>query len=180
MKQSHSSYLEIRGLRYHVRSWGPPEVPPVIFLHGWMDASASFQFVADALKAERRILAPDWRGEGLSAWANSSAYDYSEYVADLDALVDQLHPGKPADIVGHSRGGNIATLYAGIRPDRVRRVVNIEGFGLRARPPEETPVHLALWLAEFRAPPKVRTHPDFPALGGRLRRPHPPPAAARA
>src|SRR5258708_40109223 len=67
MKQSHSSYLEIRGLRYHVRSWGPPEVPPVIFLHGWMDASASFQFVADALRAERRILAPDWRGARAAA-----------------------------------------------------------------------------------------------------------------
>src|SRR5258708_32459926 len=78
MKQSHSSYLEIRGLRYHVRSWGPPEVPPVIFLHGWMDASASFQFVADALKAERRILAPDWRGEGRAGPGDTSAPPASE------------------------------------------------------------------------------------------------------
>jgi pimeloyl-ACP methyl ester carboxylesterase len=173
MKQSRSSFLDIRGLRYHVRSWGSPEAPPAIFLHGWMDASASFQFLVDALRQERHILSPDWRGEGLSAWAGNGAYDYPEYVADLDAVLEQLHPGKPVDVVGHSRGGNIACLYAGIRPERVRRVVNVEGFGLRARAPEEAPVHYALWLAELRAPQKVRTYATLEELGESIRRHNP-------
>src|SRR5258708_13040675 len=95
MKQSHSSYLEIRGLRYHVRSWGPPEVPPVIFLHGWMDASASFQFVADALKAERRILAPDWRGGGPSARANNTPPHHSENIPPPHAPLAPPPPPNP-------------------------------------------------------------------------------------
>ncbi len=67
MKTSQSLYVTVRGLRYHIRSWGPDSAPPVVFLHGWMDASASFQFVVDALQRDWRIVAPDWRGEGLTA-----------------------------------------------------------------------------------------------------------------
>ncbi len=173
MKESRSTFLEVRGLRYHVRHWGAPEAPPIVFLHGWMDASASFQFVVDALRQERHVLAPDWRGEGMSAWSSSAAYDYTEYIADLDGLLEQLHPGQPADVVGHSRGGNIASLYAGIRPERVRRVVNVEGFGLRARSPEEAPVHYAMWLAELRQPEKVRTYASYDELAGSIRRHNP-------
>ena len=170
MKPSQSRYLEIRGLRYHVRSWGRDSTRPVIFLHGWMDASASFQFVVDALERDWRILAPDWRGEGLTAWAASGAYNYPDYIADLDGLLEALHPGEPADIVGHSRGGNIASLYAGIRPERVRRVVNIEGFGLRARAADEAPVHYRHWLEQLRTSPAARTYAGFAELAGQIRR----------
>ena len=173
MKPSDSSYLTVRGLRYHVRSWGADASPPVIFLHGWMDNSASFQFVVDALTADRRIIAPDWRGEGLSAWASSGGYTYVDYVADLDALLQALHPQGPADIVGHSRGGNIACLYAGIRPERVRRVVNIEGFGLRRREAQEAPTYYAQWLAGLRETPKIREYADYAELAAQIRRHHP-------
>lgn len=173
MKASQSTYLEIRGLRYHVRSWGPASTPPVVFLHGWMDASASFQFAVDALTREWRVLAPDWRGEGLTAWAGRGGYAYPEYVADLDALLDALQPDGPVDLVGHSRGGNIACLYAGIRPARIRRVVNVEGFGLRARPAEEAPAHYAHWLDELRQPAQVRTYSDFAELAAQIRRHNP-------
>lgn len=173
MKQSESLYLEIRGLRYHVRCWGPAAARPLLFLHGWMDASASFQFIVDALARDRRILAPDWRGEGLTAWAANGAYNYLDYIADLDALLDALHPDQPADIVGHSRGGNIASLYAGIRPERVRRVVNIEGFGLRARGADEAPDHYARWLAQLRSAPQVRRYAGFAELAGQIRRHNP-------
>jgi len=170
MKPSQQHYLDIRGLRYHVRRWGLDSARPVIFLHGWMDASASFQFVVDALERDWRILAPDWRGEGLTAWATSGAYNYPDYIADLDGLLEALHPGEPADIVGHSRGGNIATLYAGIRPERVRHVVNVEGFGLRARGPDEAPDHYAHWLEQLRTAPLARSYAGFAELAGQIRR----------
>lgn len=173
MKPSQSTHLEIRGLRYHVRSWGPAAAPPVVFLHGWMDASASFQFVVDALTRDWRILAPDWRGEGQTAWAVHGSYAYPEYIADLDALLEALHPDRPADLVGHSRGGNIACLYAGIRPERVRRVVNIEGFGLRARHADEAPAHYAHWLHELRRPMQVRAYSGFAELSAQIRRHNP-------
>lgn len=180
MKPSESIYLDIRGLRYHVRAWGPPSGRRVVFLHGWMDASASFQFMVDALRAEWRVLAPDWRGEGLTAWAAHGAYNYLDYIADLDALLEALHPDVPVDIVGHSRGGNIASLYAGIRPERVRRVVNIEGFGLRARNGDEAPGYYARWLEQLRSAPPVRRYAGFSELAGQIRRHNPRLTAGQA
>ncbi len=180
MKPSDSRYVDIRGLRYHVRGWGPTSARPVVFLHGWMDASASFQFVVDALQRDWRILAPDWRGEGLTASDPSGAYNYPDYIADLDGLLEALHPGEPADIVGHSRGGTIASLYAGIRPERVHRVVNVEGFGLRARGAEEAPAHYARWLEQLRAAPSARTYSAFEELAGQIRRHNPRLSAAQA
>ncbi len=173
MKPSDSAYITVRGLRYHIRSWGPAASAPVIFLHGWMDNSASFQFLVDTLTGDRRIVAPDWRGEGLTAWATSGGYTYVDYVADLDALLEVLHPGQPVDIVGHSRGGNIASLYAGIRPERVRRVVNVEGFGLRRREAQEAPAYYAQWLAGLRETPKTREYSGYAELAAQIRRYHP-------
>lgn len=169
MKPSESTYLSIRGLRYHVRSWGRPDAPPVYCLHGWMDASASFQFLVDALRRDWRVVAPDWRGEGLSQWAMAGTYIYEEYGADLDALLEALSPNMPVDLVGHSRGGNIVSVYAGLRPERVRRVVNIEGFGLRRRNPEEAPDHLVKWLAEQRNPKPPRDYATLDELAAQIR-----------
>ena len=180
MKTSESIYLQVRGLRYHVRAWGPAAAPPVVFVHGWMDASASFQFVVDALTHERRILAPDWRGEGLTEWAEHGGYAYPEYIADLDGLLDALCLGAPVDLVGHSRGGNIACLYAGIRPERLRRVVNVEGFGLRSREAHEAPEHFARWLDGLRSSPEIRTYSGFDALSAQIRRHNPRLTAAHA
>jgi pimeloyl-ACP methyl ester carboxylesterase len=114
-------------------------------------------------------MAPDWRGEGLSQWAMAGTYIYEEYVADLDALLEALSPNTPVDLVGHSRGGNIVSVYAGLRPERVRRVVNIEGFGLRRRSPEEAPEHLAKWLAEQRNLKPQRDYASFEELAAQIR-----------
>ncbi len=180
MKTSESIHLEIRDLRYHVRAWGPATAPAIFFLHGWMDASASFQFLVDCLRGERRVLAPDWRGEGLTSWAVGGNYSYPEYIADLDAVLEALHPQRSADLVGHSRGGNIACLYAGIRPERVRRVVNIEGFGLRTRRPEEAPAHYAKWLDDLRQAQPVRSYKGFEALAEQIQRHNPRLSAEQA
>ena len=129
MKISTSEYLPIRGRRYHVRRWGPTdEQAPLLFLlHGWMDVSASFQFLVDALARDWRLLAPDWRGFGPSQW-NDDAYWFPDYIADLDALLEHYSPEQPARLIGHSLGGNAACLYAGIRPERVERLATLEGF----------------------------------------------------
>jgi hypothetical protein len=130
MKPSESLYVPVRGLRYHVRRWPGNAQRRMVLLHGWMDVSASFQFLVDALRADWEVLAPDWRGYGLTEWGRSDCYWFPDYLADLDALLDQVQPGAPVDLVGHSLGGNVACLYAGIRPARIRRLVNLEGFGM--------------------------------------------------
>ena len=169
MKASRSIIHDVRGLRYHIRTWGDERRPKLFMLHGWMDVSASFQFTVDALKDDWYVLAPDWRGFGLSEWQNGG-YFFADYIADLDVLLNHFCPTDPATLIGHSMGGNIACLYAGVRPDRVGRLVNLEGLGLKATVPEQAPTRYAKWLAELADPPRFRAYAGFEALAERLRR----------
>ena len=114
----------------------------MVLLHGWMDVSASFQFVVDALERDWDVYAPDWRGYGLTAWAGSDSYWFADYLADLDFLLEKIAPEKPLDLVGHSMGGHVGGLYAGVRPARVARFVNLEGFGLAVTRPDQAPTLL--------------------------------------
>lgn len=154
-RASRSEYVPIRGWRYHLRHWGEPEPqrPPLVLVHGWMDVAASWQFVVDAMREQRHIVAPDWRGYGDTTFAGPppDSYWFPDYLGDLDALLDALFPERAVDLVGHSMGGHVATLYAGARPQRVRRLINLEGFGMPASVPAQAPGRYAHWLDEIRA-----------------------------
>lgn len=170
MRSSESLFAEIRGLRYHVRHWPSPGARKLVLLHGWMDVSASFQFLVDALRAPWDVFAPDWRGYGLSDRGKSDCYWFPDYIADLEFLLLAIGAHEPVDLVGHSLGGNVAALYAGIRPARVARLVNLEGFGLPVTRPEDAPARYARWLDELRDPPRLRPYADFQALAERLQK----------
>jgi pimeloyl-ACP methyl ester carboxylesterase len=152
---SRSETVDVRGLPYHVRLWGEPsaERPPLVLLHGWMDVSASWQFVVDALAESRFVVAPDWRGFGRTPGGPGGAVDnhwMPDYLADLEWLLDRFAGDAPVDLVGHSMGGNIAMQYAGVRPQRVRRLVNLEGFGMPALAPEDAPRRYADWIDQLK------------------------------
>src|SRR5664279_5598178 len=120
-----------------------------------MDVAASYQFVVDALSHDHYVIAPDWRGFGLTASTptNSQAVDsfwFPDYLADLDFLLDHFAPGIQVNLVGHSMGGNVAMLYAGICPERIRRLVNLEGFGMPAATPDEAPGRYLKWIKELK------------------------------
>lgn len=168
MKVSQSQFIDIRGLRYHVRTWGNPDANKLFFLHGWMDVSASFQLAVDALKHDWFVIAPDWRGFGLSEWTNES-YWFPDYIADLDALLRHFQPDAPAILIGHSMGGNVANLYAGIRPERVEKLVLAEGFGLPAIKPDKAPERYAQWLDECGQPQTLRPYSMFAEVIQRLK-----------
>ena len=168
MKPSASQFLEIRGLRYHVRRWAAPGAPKMFLLHGWMDVSASFQFMVDALEKEWDVYAPDWRGYGLTDWGKSDCYWFPDYLADLDAILDQLSPGTAVNLVGHSLGGNVGALYAGARPARVARFANLEGFGMAPTRPEQAPKRYARWLDELQDPPGLRPYASYAELADRM------------
>jgi pimeloyl-ACP methyl ester carboxylesterase len=152
-RASRSEFVPIRNLRYHVRLWGQASAgqPPLVLVHGWMDVSASWQFVVDALAADRLVIAPDWRGYGLTELCRGDNYWFPDYLADLDFLLDHYAGAGPVDLVGHSMGGNIAMLYAGVRPQRIRRLVNLEGFGMPATVPEQAPGRYAKWIDELKS-----------------------------
>jgi pimeloyl-ACP methyl ester carboxylesterase len=170
--QGRSQYLRVRGLRYHVTHWGEPGLPRVFLLHGWMDAGASFAFLAEHLRSHFHLVAPDWRGFGRTRWAGD-AYWFADYLGDLEALLEALDDGGPARLVGHSMGGNIACLYAGIRPERVSHLVSLEGFGLPDSDPATAPARYAQWLDSLGEPPAFRPYDSLAAFAERLRRGNP-------
>lgn len=139
-------------------------------MHGWMDVAASFQFIVDAFQADflrdRTVIAADWRGYGLSGWAadqpvsgpvpatgpayvSHDSYWFPDYLADLDALLNHYAPGQAVDLLGHSMGGHVVSLYAGARPARIRRLINLEGYGLPGTPAEQAPERYAQWMDEL-------------------------------
>jgi pimeloyl-ACP methyl ester carboxylesterase len=176
-RKASGRFVPLRGLRYHVLRWGTPalispERPALVMLHGWMDVAASFQFVVDALAGlegeTRFVIAPDWRGFGLTATPNVDSYWFPDYLGDLDALLDAWLPGQPVDLLGHSMGGNVAMVYAGVRPQRIRRLVNLEGFGLPETWPQQAPHRYAQWLDELKAPEPMRSYASVAAVAERL------------
>jgi len=180
VRQSESRFVEIRGLRYHVRRWPRAGAPKMVLLHGWMDVSASFQFLVDALRAEWDVYAPDWRGYGLTEWGKSDCYWFPDYIGDLDALLLHIEKDTPVNLVGHSLGGNVAALYAGIRPGRVGKLINLEGFGLPPTRPEQAPRRYEAWLDELNERPQLRPYASFAELAERLRKNNPRLSAERA
>ena len=163
-RSSRSEFVPIRGLRYHVQIWDAPvnqtsARPPLVLVHGWMDVAASYQFMVDAFSsafaAGRTIIAPDWRGFGQTTSAEGGAqadnYWFPDYLADLDFLLDHYVKDQAVDLVGHSMGGNVAMIYAGVRPERIHKLVNLEGFGLPASMPTQAPGRYVKWMDELKS-----------------------------
>lgn len=173
MKPSRSEFLTVRGLRTHVRHWGREGAPMVFMTHGWMDMSASFQFIVDALAGDWHVIAPDWRGFGLSERAHADTYWFYDYLADLDRLADHYSPEAPIRLLGHSMGGNVACLFAGVRPERVSKLINLEGIGLLGAKPEQAPKRIAAWMDELRSPPAMRGYASLEEVAGRLQKTNP-------
>ena len=151
-RKSRSEFIPIRNLTYHVQIWGTPspDKTPLVMVHGWMDVAASYQFVVDALSHDHYVIAPDWRGYGQTSAGGADNFWFPDYLADLDFLLDYYAPDTPVNLVGHSMGGNVVMHYAGVRPGRIRRLINLEGFGLPAQRPDEAPARLAKWMDELK------------------------------
>ncbi len=107
--------LPIRGLDHSISEWGDENAPLLIYLHGWADTGSTFQFVVDELTQDWHVVAPDWRGFGRTAHS-AGTYWFPDYIADLHELLRHFSQDAAVSLVGHSMGGNIASLYAGVMP----------------------------------------------------------------
>ena len=179
-----SKFVQANGLRFHYLDWGSPASPPLVLLHGWMDVAASYQFMVDALAQDRHILAPDWRGFGQTGSGGADSFWFPDYLADLDFLLNHYAPGQAVDLVGHSMGGNVAMLYAGVRPERVHRLVNLEGFGMPATTPEQAPDRFAQWMDAVKnlhqGELALKAYDDLSGVARRLMKTNPRLAADKA
>lgn len=156
------SSLESRGLQLAVQEHGEPGAPKVLALHGWQDNSASFTTLA-ALLPELHIIAPDFPGHGRSDWRHpQAAYSTWNYLDEVDAAY-QKYCSDGAVIVGHSMGGSVAALYAGMYPGRCRCLILLDSIGPVVTPPEDAPGQLRIARQQLAAlqPGRRRYYPDF-------------------
>jgi pimeloyl-ACP methyl ester carboxylesterase len=143
-----------------------------MLVHGWGDTAETWQFVVDHLAQRRSCVAMDMRGFGRTQ-RPQDGYWFADYLADLEAVLDYVAADHQIDLVGHSMGGNVAALYAGVRPERIRRLIILEGFGLPRTSPEQAPERYAQWLDEIRRPSRFADYDDYEQFMSVLRRRNP-------
>ncbi len=159
----------VRGIDYHITEWGDSYSPLLVFLHGWGDAGPTFQFVVDEFTKDWFVIAPDWRGFGESR-AEAESYWFPDYLADLDAILEVYSPDAAVRLTGHSMGANVASLYAGVMPERVAALVNVEGFGLSDSDPEDAPGRYRQWIEAGRSRPAYSSYESLEELAPRIMR----------
>lgn len=153
-----SHYFYSQRLKLHYVDWGNADKPPLLLVHGGRDHARNWDWVAAALRDDYHIIAPDLRGHGDSQWAIGGAYAMVDYALDVAQLLDAVRLF-PITIIGHSLGGAIALTYTGVYPDRVTKVVAIEGLGPPPGFIKDRPAHvrMAEWIVEMQA--LARRHP---------------------
>jgi pimeloyl-ACP methyl ester carboxylesterase len=139
--------LELPHLKLAAREWGPPDGPPVLALHGWLDNSATFDRLAPLLP-KLHIVALDLAGHGRSQHRHKSVVQhFIDWTAEITAAADALG-WRNFSLIGHSMGAGISTLVAGTFPDRVGRLVLLDGVGPLAADAAKTPTQLVLALED--------------------------------
>jgi pimeloyl-ACP methyl ester carboxylesterase len=158
----------INGIDYQIYTWGTPGNPVIFLIHGWLDSGGGFEFLAGKLAKDYYLVAPDLRGYGLSGHTSSPlGYFFFEYVADLHVLLREISSEHPAILLGHSLGGAVASVYAAMFPERVKCLINAEGFGFQ-RPGGRGPVARARDWLEGMPPKSFATYPDLESFAKRL------------
>lgn len=162
-------------LKLHYVDWGNADAPPLILQHGGRDHCRSWDWVAEELCRDWHVVAPDLRGHGDSAWSPEGHYGMDAFVYDFAQLVETLGH-EQVTIVAHSLGGNIATRFTGLYPDRVRKLVNIEGLGPTREKLEEmfgdsVETRLRHWIDDKRraAGRQPRRYPTLEAAYARMK-----------
>jgi pimeloyl-ACP methyl ester carboxylesterase len=142
-------------LRLHYVDWGNGGAPPLVLVHGGRDHCRNWDWVADELRRDWHVIAPDLRGHGDSEWSQDGTYMMAGFVYDLAQLIHQQKLA-PVTLIGHSLGGNIALRYAGLYPESVAKLIAIEGLGpspkmlaeRRSRPFAD---RMRIWIEEQRS-----------------------------
>ena len=167
-----SNKLNVRGLGYHIHQWGEPKNPKIFAIHGWMDSGASFQYIASNLAKTFHIIAPDLRGFGNSGH-DVNGYWFPDYFADLEVILNHYSANQKVNLLGHSMGGNIVLLYAGIRPNRVEKVFSLDALGIQQTTPNDSAMKYRQWLDQIEKQTPEKTYPDIQTFEQSIQRNHP-------
>ncbi len=171
-----SRYFYSDRLKLQFWDWGDDGLPPLLLVHGGLDHARSWDWVARSLREHFHVYALDLRGHGNSSWAPGALYSVAELLLDISTLVDVLG-GAPVHLIGHSLGGILTLLYAGLYPDRVRKVIAIEGLGFPAshRIHQPPPERLRAWIESVRHTEQLipRSYPNLEAAAARMKEANP-------
>jgi pimeloyl-ACP methyl ester carboxylesterase len=156
-------------LKLQFWDWGTQGKPALLLVHGGLDHARSWDWVARALREDFHVYALDLRGHGNSAWAPGALYSVIEHVLDLATLADIIEK-KPICVIGHSLGAITTLLYAGTFPERVKKLVAIEGVGLPIQERKDTPPdRLRKWIEKVRGGENRAPH-NYPNLASAVAR----------
>lgn len=171
-----SHFFYSHRLKLQFWDWGSEGKPSLILVHGGLDHARNWDWVAKDLREDYHVYAIDLRGHGNSAWAPGALYSIAEHVLDLSALADIIDDF-PVYVVGHSLGGIITLFYAGIYPERVKKIVAIEGLGPPANHRIFGPASQRLreWIEGVRQTEQRTAHsyPDLEAACQRMKEANP-------
>lgn len=179
MLEPRSRNVEVRGLNIRYLEWNEGIGTPLILVHGFLDHARSWEpFVSSLLKQSRDplwIVAADCRGHGDSDWVGAGGYyHFSDYILDLDSLMAALRV-PAAVLMGHSMGGTISFLYAGAFPQRIKKLILVEGIGPLGLQFSDAPGRMQKWISEVRKlnPRTVREYSSLEEAAKRLQRKNP-------
>jgi pimeloyl-ACP methyl ester carboxylesterase len=171
------SYFSQR-LRLHYVDWGNEGAPPLLLVHGARDHCRNWDWVAEELRGEYHIIAPDLRGHGDSQWAVGGSYSLVDCVYDIAQLIHQRGLA-PLTVMGHSMGGHVSLQYAGVFPDSVKKLISAEGFGpppfLLARRAAQPQERMRRWVDQLRglAARQPKRYPTIDEAIGRMHEANP-------
>lgn len=171
MQPRAASYASQR-LQLHYWIYGDEANPPLLLIHGTRDHARSWDATAAVLAEKYCVYAPDLRGHGDSSWAMGGNYSIIDYTLDIHALTEHINRG-PLTVIGHSLGGGVALQYAGTFPDKVNKLISIEGMaGLGWITNRPRPAHIRMreWIAGMRKLEgrEPRAYPDLETATDRM------------
>ncbi|WP_452601673.1 alpha/beta fold hydrolase [Pontimicrobium sp. MEBiC06410] len=121
--------ITVNGFCLKAKTWGKPNGKPILAIHGWLDNANSFNKIAPLLNDNLYIVAIDLAGHGWSQHReNNGNYYLWDYATDLLNCIDTLG-WKTCSILAHSLGTGVASIIAGAFPNRVDKLVFIDGLG---------------------------------------------------
>ena len=171
-----SHFFYSHRLKLQFWDWGTEGKPALMLVHGGLDHARNWDAVARALRDDFHVYALDLRGHGNSGWAYGAMYTIAEHILDLSALLDIIGEF-PLYLIGHSLGGMIVTHYAGLYPDRVKKLVSIEGIGFPANHRVHGPAsdRLRRWIEDVRKTEgrEPRSYPDLDSAVARMKEANP-------
>lgn len=175
-----SHFFYSHRLKLQFWDWGTEGKPALILVHGGLDHARNWDWVARALRDDFHVYALDLRGHGNSQHAPGALYTIAEHVLDLSALADVINSKSldaPIYLIGHSLGGIVSTVYTGVFPEKVKKLVSIEGLG----PPPKHHIYdpasqrMRRWIEGIRKTEKREPHsyPNLEAAVNRMKEANP-------